>query len=147
MQNALLIFRALIRENMTTPSTASRSLWRVSVLTRAEAEEAVAELLQRTFSEPASSYTDAETQATVVSVYLNTRPEWSRARQKEVALGVEEIAASGLDIGPGRVSLKAVRREDWAESWKRHFKPLVIGSALLLKPGWSRRRPRKDHFQ
>jgi ribosomal protein L11 methyltransferase len=32
--------------------------------------------------------------------------------------------------------------EDWAESWKRHFKPLAIGDVLLIKPSWSRRRPR-----
>src|ERR1019366_8464695 len=49
----------------------------------------------------------------------------------------------GLDIGPGRISLLGVSREDWAESWKLHFKPLLIGSALLLKPSWSRRRPGK----
>jgi ribosomal protein L11 methyltransferase len=48
-----------------------------------------------------------------------------------------------LDIGPGKISRKKIRQEDWAESWKLHFKPLLIGSALLLKPSWSRRRPRK----
>jgi ribosomal protein L11 methyltransferase len=128
---------------MTTPIRASRFLWNVSALTRPEAEEAVAELLERTFGQPATSYTDAESGETVVSVYLGSRGEWSRARQKEVALGMAGIAASGLHVGRGKVWLKAVRREDWAESWKRHFKPLVFGSALLLKPTWSRRRPRK----
>jgi ribosomal protein L11 methyltransferase len=58
-------------------------------------------------------------------------------------MGLERIAASGLKLGPGRVSLKRIRRADWAEAWKRHFRPMAIGSALLLKPGWSRRRPRK----
>jgi ribosomal protein L11 methyltransferase len=48
-----------------------------------------------------------------------------------------------LNLGPGQISLKSVRKEDWAESWKLHFKPQVIGSALLLKPSWSRRRARK----
>ena len=37
-----------------------------------------------------------------------------------------------------------MRREDWAESWKRHFKPIEIGDALLVKPSWSKRRPRKN---
>jgi len=36
-----------------------------------------------------------------------------------------------------------VRREDWAESWKRHFKPIGVGNQLLIKPSWSQRRPRK----
>jgi ribosomal protein L11 methyltransferase len=118
-------------------------LWRVSVLTMPEAEDAVADLLHRTFAQPASSYTDAATRETVVSVYLQERPEWSAARRGELAVVLRRMAGSGLDIGRGKVALRPVRREDWAESWKRHFKPLVIGSALLLKPGWSRRRPRK----
>ena len=37
-----------------------------------------------------------------------------------------------------------MRREDWAESWKRHFKPIEIGDALLVKPSWSKKRPRKN---
>lgn len=118
-------------------------LWKVSVLTTPEAEESVAELLHSTFGQPASSYTDAETQATAVSVYLQERPDWSEGRRKRFAACLEQVAGSGLDLGRGRVWLKPIRREDWAESWKRHFKPLVIGAALLLKPGWSRRRPRK----
>lgn len=36
-----------------------------------------------------------------------------------------------------------IRREDWVESWKRHFKPLEIGSRLLIRPPWSRRRARR----
>ena len=32
--------------------------------------------------------------------------------------------------------------EDWAESWERHFKALEISPRLLIKPGWTRRRPR-----
>jgi ribosomal protein L11 methyltransferase len=37
-----------------------------------------------------------------------------------------------------------MRREDWAESWKRHFKPVEIGNALLVKPSWSKKLPRKN---
>jgi ribosomal protein L11 methyltransferase len=53
------------------------------------------------------------------------------------------MARAGLDIGPGSISLTRIAQSDWAECWKLHFKPVVIGSALLLKPSWSRRRPRK----
>jgi len=118
-------------------------LWKISVTTAPEAEEAVAELLGSAFGQPVSSYTPAETRQTAVSVYVPKRPDWSRSRRAEFASGLKRIALSGLDVGPGKIALKRIRREDWAESWKRHFKPLVIGSALLLKPGWSRRRPRK----
>ena len=118
-------------------------LWKISVTTTPEAEDAVAELLAGTFCQPATSYTDMETRQTIVSVYLQKRPDWSRARQTELTLGLKRIASSGLDIGPGKLARKRIRQEDWAESWKLHFKPLAIGAALLLKPSWSRRRPRK----
>ena len=41
------------------------------------------------------------------------------------------------------VSLGRVPQKDWAEAWKRHFHPLEIGSRLLIRPSWSRRRPKK----
>jgi ribosomal protein L11 methyltransferase len=118
-------------------------LWKISATTTPEAEDAVAELLGSAFGQPATSYTDAETRQTTVSVYVQERPDWSRATQAELASGLRRIAGSGLDIGPGKISVKRIRQEDWAESWKLHFKPLEIGAALLLKPSWSRRRPRK----
>jgi ribosomal protein L11 methyltransferase len=118
-------------------------LWRISVTTAPEAEDAVTELLESAFGQPVCSWTDSETGIAAVSVYVPTRPDWSRARQKELASGLRRIARSGLNPGPGKISLRSIRRENWAESWKLHFKPLEIGSALLLKPSWSRRRPRK----
>ncbi|HVM48445.1 MAG TPA: 50S ribosomal protein L11 methyltransferase [Candidatus Acidoferrum sp.] len=53
------------------------------------------------------------------------------------------IQNCGLNTSPARISLARVPWEDWAESWKRHFKPISIGSSLLVKPSWSRRQPRK----
>jgi ribosomal protein L11 methyltransferase len=76
-------------------------------------------------------------------VYLPEKPDWSQPGRARLEAGLEAIRSCGLKIGPGRISLARVRREDWAESWKRHFKPIEIGPALLIKPSWSRRRPRQ----
>ncbi len=118
-------------------------LWKVSVNTSSDADDAIAEWLGTTFGQPASSFTDAETLQTTVSVYLRIRPHWAAARRRELAWGLERMARAGLDIGPGSISLTRIAHRDWAESWKLHFKPVAIGSALLLKPSWSRRRPRR----
>jgi len=112
------------------------------VTTSPEAEDAVAEWLGTTLSQPASSYTAADTRHTIVSVYLTNKPHTAAAKRRELALGLERMARDGLDIGPSRISLTRVLCRDWAESWKLHFKPVLIGSSLLLKPTWSRRRPR-----
>jgi ribosomal protein L11 methyltransferase len=47
-----------------------------------------------------------------------------------------------LDLGQARLTIKPLRRENWAHSWRHHFRPLEIGNRLLIKPSWSRRRAR-----
>ena len=119
------------------------SLWKVSVITGPEGEPAVAELLEGVFGQVPASFTDAGTRQTTVSVYLPKRPDWTQARQAELAVELDQIARAGFGLTWPRLSLQRIPREDWAESWKQHFRPLEIGSALLLRPSWSRRRPRK----
>lgn len=121
----------------------SASLTKISIATSREAEEAVAELLLSIFGQTPSTYFDAETGETTVSTYLEKSALWSAAARAELQAGLRNINGCGLDIGPGEVSASKVRREDWAESWKRHFKPLEIGDALLLKPSWVNRKARK----
>ncbi|NBR85412.1 MAG: 50S ribosomal protein L11 methyltransferase [Verrucomicrobia bacterium] len=121
----------------------SASLTKISIATSREAEEAVAELLLSLFGQTPSTYFDAETGETTVSTYLEKSAQWSAAARAELQAGLRNIDGCGLDIGPGEVSASKVRREDWAESWKRHFKPVEIGDALLLKPSWVKRKARK----
>jgi ribosomal protein L11 methyltransferase len=124
---------------MAAPLAVNRPLWQVSIRTTAEAEEAVAELLFRLCSEPASSYADVETGVVLVSVYLQQRPTHLRTALRN---GLARIKRCGLEPGPGEISIRRLAHQDWAESWKRHFKPIQIGPALLIRPGWSRRRAR-----
>lgn len=119
------------------------ALWRISIASTAEAEEAVADLLCRRFGRPASSHTDFESGITTVSVYCDARPANWPEQRAALSEGMRQISGCGLAIGVGRISIRQIPRENWAESWKRHFKPLEIGNALLIKPSWSRRRPRR----
>jgi len=113
----------------------------ISVLTTAEAADAVAELFHRSFHQTATSYTDAETRAATVSIFLAKLPRSSSVRAG-LRAGLTHIRNCGLDAGAAQISIRKVRRQDWAESWKRHFKPLNIGAKLLVKPSWSQRRAR-----
>lgn len=118
-------------------------LWKISITTNSEAENAVAELLQHHFGTAASSYTDVETGETTAAVYLARKVSSPECRA-ELRDGLSRIKSCGLDICPGKISLKKIRRLDWAESWKHHFKPIEIGDALLIKPSWSKKQPRKN---
>ena len=117
-----------------------RTLWKVSVTTTVEAEDAVAEMLFRVFGTAASTYTDAETRATTVAVFCERRPSQLETKRIALRAGLCKIKVCGLDIGLGRIRVQEIPREDWAESWKRHFQPIEIGEALLIKPSWSKRR-------
>lgn len=119
----------------------AKNLWRISIVTGAEAEEAIVELFGRLFPQSASVWANAETKATIVTVYCTRQTDWNAAKRDALKQGLETIRACGLDIGLGRIEAKSIRHEDWAESWKRHFKPISIGSRLLIKPSWSRRKP------
>jgi ribosomal protein L11 methyltransferase len=116
-------------------------LWKISVATTPEGEEAVAEKLSTLFSQPASSYTDAETGTVLVSVYVPRPPKPFR---EALATGLARIKQCGIDSGSGRVSLGKIRAQDWANSWKRHFKPIEVGPHLLIRPSWSKRRARSN---
>jgi len=174
--------------------TKSKSLWRISVVTTPEAEDAVSELLGAVLGQPVSSCFNLETSVSTVTVYLQQKfmnlgapasrqhgqnsPARRRRSQEQIRRvileGLKQIRNCGLKIGPGKVILSKVRREDWAESWKRHFKPIEIkfenrrgelceppissgksgtritrpseepGKSLLIKPSWSKRRARKN---
>ena len=121
-----------------------RPLWKVSVATTLEAEDAIGELLGTNFNCSSSSYFDSGTQISIVSAYLSDKKFLSSNTHNNILAGLRQIKACGLKIGPGKIKIAKVRKEDWAESWKRHFKPLNIGDSLLIKPSWSKKRPRKN---
>ena len=145
-----------------------KPLWRVSVTTSPAAEEAVAEMLGGLFNAAAAIYFNLETDVSTVSVFCDLKPEAPKLRA-EIAAELRRIAGCGLKLGAGRIEIAKVKREDWAESWKRHFHPLEIpfrrdefhesphlksksgtrsseqgGQGLLVKPSWSKKRPRKN---
>ena len=146
-----------------------KPLWTISVTTTPEAEDAVAELLSSVLNLPASAYFDIETGVSTVTVYLQQKLHLPRKIRVEISAALGRIESCGLKIGPGKIVIAKVRRENWAESWKRHFKPIEIirGKArhpvraptmvrrglralprsLLIKPSWSKRKARKGQAE
>ena len=118
-------------------------LWRVSVITTPEAEDAVTELMSAVLGQPVVAYCDNESGLSTVSVYLRRELHSPGKVRGEISAGLKRIKSCRLKIRPGRIVISRLRQEDWAESWKRHFKPIGIGNALLIKPSWSKRKPRK----
>ena len=121
-----------------------KPLWRISVATSPVAEDAVGELLATIFGMAAAAYFDLEKQTSLVSVFIEQGKFSPVAARRAVATGLKRIESCGLTIGTGKTEIARVKREDWAESWKRHFHPLEIGPELLVKPSWSQVRAKKN---
>jgi ribosomal protein L11 methyltransferase len=117
-----------------------QTLWKISVSTTAEAEDAVSESLGRIFNSPASTHTDFRTGRITASVFTEAKPIALLKLRFQLKQSLAQLKTFGLAIGPGRIRVEEIRRENWAESWKRHFKPIEIGDALLVKPSWIKRR-------
>ncbi len=118
----------------------NQPLWQLSIVIAAEAEEAVSSLAAELFGQPPVVYSNFETSTTRVSIFLRKRPD--DALRSALRCDLKAIASYGVAVGPARVALRRLKPQDWAESWKRHFRPIEFGPRLLLKPGWSRRKPR-----
>ncbi len=49
---------------------------------------------------------------------------------------VKNLSSFGLKIGKGLVRFKEVKEEDWANAWKKYFKPFKASKKLVIKPSW-----------
>lgn len=116
------------------------TIWKTSIATIAEAEDAVMELLATHVAPSPSAYTDVETGVTTVSAYATKPPVNLAATKAALAAGLKQLKHFGLNVGSGRINFVKLPRENWANSWKRHFPALEIGTALLVKPSWIKRK-------
>jgi len=118
------------------PLLMRKSLTKIEVETSAEAEEAVSEILNDLFGISPVVFHNFEKGTVSVSVYDEKGTITGNRNGLIEKLGA--LKNSGLDCGSLKVVIKPVKYEDWAESWKHHFKPLKFGKSLIVKPEWSK---------
>ena len=41
-----------------------------------------------------------------------------------------------LDLGELTLVMKTVAEEDWANNWKKYFKPFPVGNKIMIRPSW-----------
>lgn len=82
-----------------------------------------------------SSRLDAESGETVQTLYFSDLSSANEAKSK-----LEELRElwKELDIVFGEVRISELKKEDWSEAWKMHFKPLVISERLAIVPPWEK---------
>ncbi len=50
--------------------------------------------------------------------------------------GIEKNPYPGIGKTLGEVTITEVYEKDWAESWKKYYKPSKIGEKIVIKPTW-----------
>ncbi|MDR2515430.1 MAG: 50S ribosomal protein L11 methyltransferase [Christensenellaceae bacterium] len=102
-----------------------------------------AETVQRFLDESAAHWDYVEASEVLdarrpcVRVYL-ARDKVGERQLAQIRLAAEELRRRivGIDPGPMRIEVDPVREEDWANNWKRYYRPTPIGKKLLIKPSW-----------
>ena len=76
---------------------------------------------------------DAESGETWQTLYFSVKEDAEDAKKK-----LEDLRPvwSELDIKFGEVEITELKKENWAESWKIHFKPMEISERLAITPPW-----------
>ena len=110
------------------------ALRQVSLNTTTEAAEAVGIILERIFGCASSTYLHPEQDGPVVSVYPPAKQRVTASQRQQLADELAALGKLGLPAGDGLLRVKPLGREDWIDSWKRHFKPLNIRGKLLVRP-------------
>lgn len=57
---------------------------------------------------------------------------------------VQEIRDLGIDVGEGKVESEVMYEEDWANNWKKYYKPTRIGDRIVVKPIWEEYEPKEN---
>ncbi|MBO5535731.1 MAG: 50S ribosomal protein L11 methyltransferase [Clostridia bacterium] len=81
----------------------------------------------------------------VVEAYysLDRHPAEIRASLSE-QLSPMKNGSMGFDMGSLRIESEQVQDEDWAENWKKYYKPTRIGKTLVIRPSWENYTPGPD---
>lgn len=52
--------------------------------------------------------------------------------------GLNNLKEYGIDKGLGLVTVSTVNEEDWANNWKKYYKPTRVGARVVIKPLWEK---------
>lgn len=74
-----------------------------------------------------------------VSVFVPS----DRSYTDDYAFITSQLWASGIDA---QTEIVGVNEEDWANSWKQYYKPIVIGERIVICPAWEEYTPTENQL-
>ncbi|WHH60425.1 50S ribosomal protein L11 methyltransferase [Petroclostridium sp. X23] len=75
----------------------------------------------------------------IIKAYLS---EETNVSEKMVLLREKlNNTAKYFDIGEGKLELSEVFEKDWANNWKKYYKPVKVSDRVVIKPTWEDYQP------
>ena len=80
----------------------------------------------------------------IVKVYLTDLNKY-----QEQLLQIQEIIEAQkqfFNVGKGNITTAEVFEEDWANAWKKYYKPTKVSGSIVIKPTWEEYIPKQDEL-
>lgn len=74
----------------------------------------------------------ASTGDAYITVYISDDSDGA-ILMESIDFALNRLKGMGIDYA---VELGSIREEDWANEWKKYFKPQPVGKKLIIKPTW-----------
>lgn len=71
----------------------------------------------------------------VIKAYFNIDVEVDEVI-REISDKVEKAKTLGVNIGDYEIFSEEVNEKDWANEWKKYYKPIKVGEKFVVKPLW-----------
>ncbi len=59
---------------------------------------------------------------------------------------LSDLKEMGIDLGDGKLESEKVHEEDWANNWKKYYKPSKVGEKIVVKPIWEEYEAKGDEL-
>jgi ribosomal protein L11 methyltransferase len=84
-------------------------------------------------------------EAAVVKGYFSLEENINEI-EKYINEKLSELRDMNINVGEGKIITKEVKEEDWANNWKKYYKPTKIGNKIVIKPIWEEYKKEKDEI-
>ncbi len=107
----------------------------ITIKTKEEAEDSIFNLLKEIGARGVSLEEETKKNLTLIKAYF---PEEINLHEtlSHIKEGLKLIS-NYLDLGMEEVEIRYLDEEDWANSWKKYYKPVEIGRVVIV-PSWER---------
>lgn len=64
----------------------------------------------------------------------------------EIKNTIARLKNEKMDYGSLRIETGDINEEDWANNWKKYFKPFTVGEKFIIKPTWEKYEDKTERY-